>query len=226
MAASTLAAARALGEVAVIAQATAVSSAAALKAAEEVDRTAETLSSEVQDFVATMANGNEADRRQYERIPGNGPRVGLQLPVQKSVQASIADISRGGTCIMHACGDAPGAPVQITLGDGAWLEGRVARHADGSRGKAPDRPRPLSSVFRQIRNKLIDNERPQPGRQVIPGQCRIQPVCPHCDVVEAATRIGRRRGRAVIQAVECRSRHPRFLVRGQNACPGAQGQRR
>ena len=132
--ASTAAAAHAMGEVASIAEATDVSSAAALTAAEEVGCTAETLSSEVRDFLTAMSHGDEAERRKYERVPGNGMTVGLQLSGRPSVQATISDISRGGVCLLYRCADEPGSPAQITFAGETVLAGRTARNANGLLG--------------------------------------------------------------------------------------------
>ena len=132
--ASTAAAAHAMGEVASIAEATDVSSGAALTAAEEVGATAETLSSEVRDFLTAMSHGDEAERRKYERVPGNGVTVALQFPGRQSMQATISDISRGGVCLIHRCADEPGSSVQIIFPGGAVLAGRTARNFDGLLG--------------------------------------------------------------------------------------------
>ena len=132
--ASTTAAAHAMGEVAEIAEATDISSNAALTAAQEVGLTAETLSSEVHDFLSAMSHGDDAERRQYERVPGNGVRVGLIVPGRDIVQATIADLSRGGICLMHDCRDAPGISVQISVAGGALLGGRIARNGGGLLG--------------------------------------------------------------------------------------------
>lgn len=86
------------------------------------------------DFLTAMSRGDDAERRQYERVSGNGVRVGLILPGRPIVQATIADLSRGGICLSHHCDDTPGSTVQISIAGGSLLGGRIARNGGGQLG--------------------------------------------------------------------------------------------
>ena len=121
-------------EVLSIAEATDASSLAATQASEEVGRTAETLRSEVTDFLAAMSQGDEAERRLYERVPGRGAQASLRFAGQPAVSATIEDISRGGMSAAHACKAVVGTDVEITLPGSGSISGRVARNTNGSLG--------------------------------------------------------------------------------------------
>ena len=58
--------------------------------------TANTLRSEVTDFLAAMSQGDDAERRLYERIPAGGVWVSLQIGGRPGIEAMVEDISRGG----------------------------------------------------------------------------------------------------------------------------------
>jgi methyl-accepting chemotaxis protein len=134
--AATAAAADSLRHVLSIAEATDASSTAASEASEEVGRTAETLRSEVTEFLAAMSRGDEAERRGYERIPADGARATLVIAGRPGVQATIQDISRGGMQVVHHCDDKIGTDAEITLPGGGSVHGRIARNANGSLGFA------------------------------------------------------------------------------------------
>jgi hypothetical protein len=81
-----------------------------------------------------MSQGDETERRQYERIPANGMHVGLQFSGRPAVQATLIDVSRGGACILHRCADAPGSSLDIAFGGNAVFGGRIARNSNGTLG--------------------------------------------------------------------------------------------
>ncbi len=132
--ATTSASTESMREVLSIAEATDASSLAATQASEEVGRTAETLRSEVTDFLAAMSQGDEAERRLYERVPGRGAQASLRFAGQPAVSATIEDISRGGMSAAHACKAVVGTDVEITLPGSGSISGRVARNTNGSLG--------------------------------------------------------------------------------------------
>jgi methyl-accepting chemotaxis protein len=134
--AATAAAADSLRHVSSIAEVTDASSTAASEASEEVGRTAETLRSEVTEFLAAMSHGDEAGRRRYERIPADGTRATLMIAGRPGVQATIQDISRGGMQVLHHCDDKIGTDAEITLPGGGSVHGRIARSANGLLGFA------------------------------------------------------------------------------------------
>jgi methyl-accepting chemotaxis protein len=134
--ATTSTAAEAMREVLSIVEGTDASSHAALNASEEVSVTAATLQAEVTDFLTAVSRGDDAERRLYERIPGNGTRANLQIPGRPVVQATIKDISRGGMGLLCDCNDKIGTGVEITLPSGGLVGGRIASNVDGSLGIA------------------------------------------------------------------------------------------
>jgi methyl-accepting chemotaxis protein len=146
---ATSTAAEAMRDVLAIAETTDTTSDAALKAADEVGRTAETLRIEVTDFLAAMSHGDDNERRLYERISGNGARVTLRFDGKPAAEASINDISRGGMVVQHSGVHAVGADMEIGLPGGASVRGRVVRAGNGSVGIA----------FRQDQESLVRIDR-------------------------------------------------------------------
>jgi methyl-accepting chemotaxis protein len=134
--ATTAAAAEAMREVLSIAEVTAASSVTASKSSEEVGRTAETLRSEVSEFLTAMSHGDDSERRLYERIPAGGARATLQIADRPAVQAAIVDISRGGIRLTYDCNCKIGTDAEITLPEGDLVKGRIARNSDGTVGVA------------------------------------------------------------------------------------------
>jgi methyl-accepting chemotaxis protein len=131
---STSAATEAMRTVLTVVEGADASSLRALKASEEVGRTAGTLQSEVTNFLAAMSQGNDAERRLYERIPAGSGQVTLQIAGRPGVQADIRDISRGGAALAHACTDKIGTDVEMTLPGGGIVKARIARNIKGSLG--------------------------------------------------------------------------------------------
>jgi methyl-accepting chemotaxis protein len=134
VAATTATTAEAMRGVLSIVENTDASSQAALKASEEVGRTAETLRSEVTDFLTAMSQGDDDERRRYERIPAGDHQVTLCVAGRPGVPAAVEDISRGGMGVVHTCDDKPGTEVEVTLPGGGAVKARIARNLNGSLG--------------------------------------------------------------------------------------------
>jgi len=130
---TTSTAAEAMRKVLSIAEVTDASSLKALNASAEVGRTAETLQTEVTDFLSAMSQGDDAERRLYERIPAGG-HVTLKIAGRPGAEADLEDISRGGAAVRYACNDKVGANVEITLPGGVSVKARIARNSAGSLG--------------------------------------------------------------------------------------------
>jgi hypothetical protein len=81
-----------------------------------------------------MSQGDDAERRLYERIPGGGTQATLRISGRPGVQARILDISRGGMGLAHECADKMGAEVEAALPGGVTVKGRIARKLNGSIG--------------------------------------------------------------------------------------------
>jgi methyl-accepting chemotaxis protein len=129
--ANTAVAADAMQEVLVIVDTTAASSRDALQASEEFGHTAQTLRSEVTNFLAALSRGDEAERRLYERMPGHGETALLRIAGSPPVQVVIDDISRGGVALRHVCEEKAGTDAEVTLPGGSVVYGRVARNSGG-----------------------------------------------------------------------------------------------
>jgi methyl-accepting chemotaxis protein len=132
--AATSAAADAMHQVLSIAEGTDASSQTAMKASAEVGATAETLRTEVTEFLAAMSQGDDAQRRLYERIPGGGETVTVRIAGRPAAQAMIGDISRGGLRLIYDCMDKAGTDLEIGLPTGDTVGARIAHNANGSVG--------------------------------------------------------------------------------------------
>lgn len=133
--ATTSAAAQSMQEVLTIAAGAESTSHTVLSVADEVGKTAETLRIEVSDFLSAMSRGDDAERRRYERCPGNGSNAMLRIAGQPEAQAEIVDISRGGMAVRYQGQIAAGAEVTVTLpGRGPAVTGRVSRTGSGTVG--------------------------------------------------------------------------------------------
>ncbi len=131
---TTSTAAEAMHNVLSIVEGTDASSRTALTASEEVGHTAETLRAEVTDFLNAMSQGDDAERRLYERISGGGVQVTLEIAGRPGVQATICDISRGGAGLMHVCDDKIGTDAAVILPGGGSVKARIARNGGGNVG--------------------------------------------------------------------------------------------
>ena len=130
---ATQIATHAMQEVSTISETTDAASNAVLSGASEVGRDADTLRSEVAQFLKAMASTDEEDRRRYERIAGNNAQVVLRAARQPDRRAVINDISRGGMAIRSDWEAEAGTEVQVDLpgADGA-VTARVVRWENGS----------------------------------------------------------------------------------------------
>jgi len=131
---ATSSAAESMRGVLVIVESTDASGLAALHAAETVGRTADTLRSEVTDFLTAMSQGDDAERRRYERVRAGDAQVTLRISGRVGVVAKIEDISRGGVGLWHECEDRIGTEAEVTLPGGGSVHGRIARKASGVLG--------------------------------------------------------------------------------------------
>ena len=143
--ATATSAGEAMHDVLSIAGSTDASSVVALQAADAVGQTSQTLRSEVTEFLAAMSQGDDANRRLYERIPGNGCHVTVQFSGASVAQAVLVDISRGGMAV-ELEGDHPsGTDAELRLPGGGVVKGRVTRCAVSG----------VSFAFRQDSASLI-----------------------------------------------------------------------
>jgi methyl-accepting chemotaxis protein len=146
---TTSTAAAAMREVLSIVEGTDAGSLIALRASEVVGRTAETLRSEVRDFVSAVSRGDDSERRLYERIPGGGADATLQIAGRTAERAAIRDIARGGIALMVMCTERVGTDVATILPGGGLVKARIVRNTDGV----------LSLAFRQDTASLAHIDR-------------------------------------------------------------------
>jgi methyl-accepting chemotaxis protein len=122
--------AAAMSNVLSIASRTDASSAVTLRCAAEIRATAETLQSEVLDFLGAVSSGNEAERRRYERVPVENTWVDMRVAGGSVISVPVIDLSRGGMSIRHGGDYTPGCDLEIGLPGGGMVRGRIARIAD------------------------------------------------------------------------------------------------
>jgi methyl-accepting chemotaxis protein len=108
--------------------------------ADEISRQASKLRVEVDQFLHAIQT-DAGDRREYERLDGNGMMVTLQLQGRPAEKVMLADISRSGMAVGFKGQLPAGTEVEVTMpGDRIPLPGRVVR-------TAPDGV--MAIVFRQ-----------------------------------------------------------------------------
>jgi methyl-accepting chemotaxis protein len=126
---------KAMQEVSTIAGQTDLASARVLSGADDVARDADRLRTEVTQFLEAMANATENDRRQSERIPGDGALAVVSRPGGGQERAPIEDISRGGVALRLAWQAETGAQISMELpGADGPVTGRVVHRHDGVAG--------------------------------------------------------------------------------------------
>ena len=104
-----------------------------MRAAGEIGGTSDMLRQEVDAFLTVMARKDEAERRIYERIPGGGRRIAVDLPGQPRREATIRDISRGGLAVLASWTEQAGTELTVTLpGIDLPVPARVVRGGSGS----------------------------------------------------------------------------------------------
>jgi hypothetical protein len=95
-----------------------------------IGQQADTLRTEVDQFLAAVKD--TGDRRHYERIQTNGAPVGLRTAGHEPVRAALRDISRGGAALTCEWSLAPGTAVYVDLpGGGGEVAARVVRRDAG-----------------------------------------------------------------------------------------------
>lgn len=123
---------KAMQEVSAISESTDAASGMVMAGADEVARDADTLRGEVTQFLAAMASSDEAERRAYERISGNGAQAALRPRGSPEMRVAIVDISRGGVSLRCDWRGDVGTEVAVELpGGGAQVGARVVRCEGG-----------------------------------------------------------------------------------------------
>ena len=127
---------RAMQAVSQAAEATDTASRTVLTGADEVSANAARMRDEVGQFLQAMASTNDAERRLYERVPGNGAFARLRTP-RGDLRCAIQDISRGGLGLSCEWNGEAGLEVSVLLpGIDAAVTARVVRAGGGQIGLA------------------------------------------------------------------------------------------
>jgi len=129
--AATEAAVRAMEDVSGVAEVVQGASAEVLDTAVGVRTQAETLRTDVDEFLTAMRAPDE-DRRRYERLSAKGLGAELQVPGHAPYRVTIADISRGGIGMISDLDLAPGIDAAIRFdGTTTACPARVAQSGSG-----------------------------------------------------------------------------------------------
>jgi methyl-accepting chemotaxis protein len=97
--AATQEATHAMQEVSAISERTDAASGMVTTGADEVATNADTMRAEVTQFLKAMASNDDAERRRYERVSGNGAQAVLRPRGGSEMRVDIVDISRGGVSL-------------------------------------------------------------------------------------------------------------------------------
>jgi methyl-accepting chemotaxis protein len=97
--------------------------------AADVGTTSATLHAEMDHFLRALAEPTPEQRRQYERVPGNGATARLRTETGETSTAPVIDLSRGGIALRCTVTLLAGAPVSIEINGQAALSARVVRAA-------------------------------------------------------------------------------------------------
>ncbi|HEX3574189.1 MAG TPA: methyl-accepting chemotaxis protein [Rhodopila sp.] len=124
--------ARAMAHVVAVADDAGGASRDVLAGAARIGSEARTLRTEVDQFLAAVREENDG-RRRYERVSGNGTRVGIQTKDYPPARAMLRDISRGGAAFDCDWSLPPGTSLDIDLpGNGGTIPARVVRCGGGT----------------------------------------------------------------------------------------------
>jgi methyl-accepting chemotaxis protein len=131
---STQAAVQAMDDVCSIVDASgATSRNVSSEAAEISSTTVRRLRSEMEQFLKSMANATEDQRRGYERVPGNGLRAVFGSGPRNGTSVLVKDISRSGVALSSDWAPQAGERVAIILGGSETAAtGRVVRAYEGT----------------------------------------------------------------------------------------------
>ena len=129
---STQESTQAMREVSDISESSDMASGMVAAGADKVARDAETMSAEVTQFLKAMASDNDAERRRYERVPGNSALAVLRPRGGSEMRVVIVDISRGGASVRCDWRSNAGNEVAVDLpGADGPVVARVVRSGRG-----------------------------------------------------------------------------------------------
>ncbi len=129
---STRAAVQAMDEVCAVVDASDATSRNVSSEAAEISATSVKLREETDQFLKTMANPTDEQRRQYERVPGNGMRAVLGSGPREGASVMVKNISRGGVALDCDWAPLAGQAVSVTINAShALIQGRVIRSGEG-----------------------------------------------------------------------------------------------
>ncbi|HUB48909.1 MAG TPA: methyl-accepting chemotaxis protein [Acetobacteraceae bacterium] len=123
-----------------------------LSGAADISDEAETLRTEVDQFLAAMRDDTGEERRRYERQVVSGVAASIQAKGRPAAQVTVRNISRGGAAFACDWNLPDGTPVEIDMPEaGGVIPARVVRSGGGELGVVfSSDPRVLSHVDRIV----------------------------------------------------------------------------
>jgi methyl-accepting chemotaxis protein len=129
---STQDAVQAMEEVCSVVEASGATSRNVSSEAAEITSTSGRLRGEMEQFLKTMANPTEDQRRGYERLPGGGMQAVFRSGPHKGTSVLVENLSRGGTSLTSDWSPQAGDIVAVALdGSSSTIACRVVRAGDG-----------------------------------------------------------------------------------------------
>ena len=106
-----------------------------LAGASGIGQEAETLRTEVDQFLAAVRADTAEERRRYERVSAKGARLGVQAKGRAAARMEVRNVSRGGASVDSDWTLPAGTALEIELPDAAGtVPARVVRCGDGQLG--------------------------------------------------------------------------------------------
>jgi methyl-accepting chemotaxis protein len=103
-----------------------------LAGATEIGREAETLRTEVDQFLAAVREDTVEERRRYERVSMNGAMAGVQVKGRPATRMTLRDLSRGGSGLASDWSLPAGTALELDLpGADGPMPARVVRCGNG-----------------------------------------------------------------------------------------------
>jgi methyl-accepting chemotaxis protein len=103
-----------------------------LSGASDIGREAETLRTEVDQFLTAVRDDSSDERRRYERIAANGAMVGVQTKGRPAARMALRNVARGGAALASDWTLPAGMTLEIELPEAAGtMPARVVRSGNG-----------------------------------------------------------------------------------------------
>jgi methyl-accepting chemotaxis protein len=132
---ATAGTAQAMEHVVLVADNAGTASRDVLSGAAQIGREAETLRTEVDQFLVAVRDDTADERRRYERVATNGAMANVQTKGRSAARMTLRNVSRGGASLASDWTMPTGTQVEIELPDaGGSVPARVVRCGGGELG--------------------------------------------------------------------------------------------